>query len=148
MPKNIGILLIGIVIGLVAGLFVFQQTFVNESGNQTQTYLSESEVTASLMIDFGNGKIITCNNKTLKEGETIFNLLEVCSKDQKNPFELKYKTYSGLGVFIEQIGGLKSNGDKYWQYWVNNEYSQVGASEQKLNHNDIVEWKFIKSVAQ
>jgi hypothetical protein len=50
-----------------------------------------------------------------------------------------------MGVFITAIDGVGNNqaGDKYWQFWLNNEYSKVGASSQRLRDGDMVEWKYL-----
>ena len=104
------------------------------------------QITASLMLDYGNGKIETFNNVVLaKNTNSVFDLLEKVTTE--NEIELKSKDYDGeLGVFIESIGEQKSDftADQFWQYWVNNEYAKIGASNHKLEDGDVVEWKFTK----
>ena len=36
------------------------------------------------------------------------------------------------------------NGDdnKFWQFWINGEYSQIGAADYLVQSNDLIEWKF------
>jgi hypothetical protein len=58
----------------------------------------------------------------------------------------KDKTYSGMGKFIEEIDGLKNNGDKNWIYYVNGKKATIGVSNYKLNPGDIVSWKYEKSI--
>jgi len=152
LVKNLAILAVGIAVGFVINLFVFQQDFALKLQNlRVPANLDDSSKTgqsghilSSLMIDFGDGKIINCNSQELAEGQTAFDLLEVCSKNIKTPFDLKYKDYPEFGVFIEQIGDKKSGNDMYWQFWINNEYAQVGAGQYQLRDKDVIEWKFIK----
>jgi hypothetical protein len=137
----------GFVVGFFTFSFLFQDKILikpQEPFVKKQENLGEIRV--SLIIDFSDGKIITCNNQILKKGSTVFDLLKICSQNPQNPFEIEYTVYPELGVFIKRIGD-KTNGEneKYWQYWVNNEYAQVGAGSYQLKEGDIVEWKFVKS---
>lgn len=136
------IFILGLILGLGAGLFVSNNKFSAEVFQNTSP---SKTIEASLMIDFSDGRIITCNKKQLGEEKTAFKLLQICSENAENPFELKYENYPELGALINQIGERKSGEEgKYWQYWVNNEYAQIGASQFLLKDKDIVEWKFIK----
>lgn len=72
---------------------------------------------------------------------TVFSLLEELS--QKKNFEISYKIYSEMGVFVESIDGVKNGTDgKYWQYWVNGELPMVAADKKQVKQGDIIEWKF------
>ncbi len=105
----------------------------------------KDKISASLMLDFGNGKIETFNNVELKNDTTIFALLEKVTRE--NNIEFSYKDYGGeLGVLIESIGETANNfeSDHYWQYWVNNSYAQIGASNYQMKEGDVVEWKYTK----
>jgi len=55
--------------------------------------------------------------------------------------DFKEKTYVGMGKFIEEINGVKGNGNKYWIYYVNNKKAEVGVSNYKLKSGDVVSWK-------
>ena len=144
MKKFLSIILIlgaGIVIGFTTSSFVLQPASILNGALPEENH---QEVIAHLMIDFRDGTILTCNNQRITGEETVFVLLEICSL--KEGFSLEYQTYPELGVFITQIG--EKTGDengKYWQYWVNNEYAQVGASQFKLKNGDVVAWKFLQS---
>lgn len=108
---------------------------ITQNQNQTEK--------ASLMVDYGNGKVETYNDIVVKSGETVFSVLKKATESRK--VDLKYKDYGGnLGVFVESIGGTGKDpfGKKWWQYWVNNTYSQVGASTYKVESGDIIEFKF------
>ncbi len=104
-----------------------------------------SDQTASLMIDYGNGKLDTFTNLSIPKQAKVFDLLKsaVATKNIK----LEYKDYGGdLGVFIESIHGIGKNtaGQKWWQYWVNNSYSYVGVSGYEVKPGDVIELKFIE----
>lgn len=72
---------------------------------------------------------------------TVFSLLEDLS--QKKDFEISYKIYPEMGVFVESIDGLGNGTDgKYWQYWVNGELPMVAANNLQVQEGDVVEWKF------
>jgi len=114
-----------------------------ESANQPEKQAT-TEISVSLMLDFGNGQVRTYNQIELAKNSTVFGLLEKATAE--NNFKLQSKDYGDLGVFIEAIGDIKNDtaGDRFWQCWVNNEYAQIGASNYQLNDGDVVEWKFIK----
>jgi len=105
----------------------------------------EKEITVSLLLNFGDENIKTFENVKLKEGKTIFDLLKKVT--QENNMEFSYKEYPDLGVFIESIDNISNDAktNKWWQYWVNGQYSQVGASNYKLKNGDIIEWKHIEA---
>jgi len=134
------------VIGGLAGYWVATTILAPTTTAPEEAGVVEQEgIQASLMIDFGDGTITTCN-KVLLEQRTVFNLLQACSEDTENPFELGYEEYPDLGVLITKIGDKEWGGDdKYWQYWVNNEYAPVGVTGYVLEDGDVVEWKFIES---
>ena len=48
-----------------------------------------------------------------------------------------------MGELVTQIG-LKKNGEenKYWQFWVNDEYAKVGVSAYIVEAGDKIKWKF------
>ena len=55
-----------------------------------------------------------------------------------------WQSYDSL--FIEAINNIENGKDgKYWQYYVNGKFANVGCSRYYLNDNDIVEWRFEKS---
>ena len=52
------------------------------------------------------------------------------------------KNYIGMGKFIEEINGLKNDGNKYWIYAVNSKEAQVGVSNYQINPGDVVSWTY------
>ena len=77
-------------------------------------------------------------------GETsVYNFMDRLRSEGKITFT--DKTYSGMGKFIEEINGLKNNGNQSWIYDVNEIEAQVGVSNYKINKGDIISWKYEKS---
>ena len=71
-------------------------------------------------------------------------LLE-CADHYNFTIEKKYwKGYNSF--FIEAIGDV-TNGEnnRYWQYYVNGIFADVGCNNYFLRDNDVVEWRFEKS---
>jgi hypothetical protein len=58
--------------------------------------------------------------------------------------DFKTKTFSGLGEFVEEIGGLKSDqqNGKYWIYYINGKSAKLGISTQIVKPGDLIEWKY------
>jgi len=78
-----------------------------------------------------------------QDGMTVFSALQVLASSSS--IQLSTKDYGGeMGVFIESINGV-GPGDKtrWWQFWVNNEYSTVGASAYVLRPSDEVVFEFL-----
>jgi len=97
---------------------------------------------ASLMIDYGDGRIETYHELS---GATVFDVLKGATG--ANGIELEYQDYGGeLGVFIESIGGVGKDPaqERWWQFWVNNKYSQVGVSSFRIEPGDVITFKFAK----
>jgi len=137
-----------IAVGLVfAGWLVGTGEVINLNPTTTPS-VAEQVVpkTVSIMFDFGDGTVKTFSEISLpKESSTVFDILSVLSAEKK--IDLAYKDYSGdLGVFIQSINSVPSEGntDKWWQFWVNNNYSLVGVSGYNVNSGDVIEFKFTK----
>lgn len=97
----------------------------------------------SLMLDFGDGNIQSFKDIAWQKNQNLFDLLKQVTA--QNSIELSYKDYGGdLGVFIESIGGVKNNNDSWWQYWVNNQYAEKGASSYLVQPADVIVFKFVK----
>lgn len=133
----------------VAGFYVGGQQALspsdgNKAINQPLEQNQKETIIVSLMLDFGNGQVRTFNDVSLAKDAAVFALLEKVTSE--NNLKLSSKDYGELGVFVEGVGDIKNSiaGDKYWQYWVNNKYAEIGASAYNLNDGDFVEWKYIK----
>jgi hypothetical protein len=104
----------------------------------------QKEMIVNLKFDFGEGNIKKFENIKLGEEKTVFDLLKKVT--QENNLEFSFKEYPDLGVFIESIGNIRNDSERnlWWQYWVNGECAQAGASLYKLKNGDVVEWKYIE----
>ena len=135
-----------IIIAVFVAGFYFggQQALSPSDGSPEAIQQAQDEIQVSLMLDFGNGQVRTYNGVTLPKDSTVFALLEKITTE--NDFKLDYKDYGELGVFIESVGDIVNDveGDRFWQYWVNNVYAEVGASNYQLIDGDVVEWKFLR----
>lgn len=143
--KLLAKIVIAVVI-FVAGFYVgTQQALSPSNGSQEISQPAEKEeIGVNLMLDFGNGQVRTFSGVMLLKEATVFDLLEKITSE--NNLKLGFKDYGELGAFIESIGDITNDtkGDRFWQFWVNNEYGQIGSSNYHLKDGDIVEWKFIR----
>lgn len=76
------------------------------------------------------------------ENVTVADFLFECANH--NNFTVKKKYWKGYKSFlIEAINGIENGeGDRYWQYYVNGKFADVGCSNYFLHDNDVVEWRF------
>ncbi len=98
------------------------------------------DVTATIIIDFGNGTTNTYGIKTTNA--TVYGFLMEAAKlgeyDVKTTY---YSTYDSL--LIESISDMENRQDnKYWIYYINNASGSVAADKQVVINNDIIEWRF------
>lgn len=127
----------------IGGFFVGQNQALAPKVEQNQEAIASQNINVSLMLDFGNSRIKTYNDITLSSQASVFDLLKKITDE--NQLELKYQDYAGgMGVLIESINNIKNDhsANKYWQYWVNNKFATIGASNYQLKNHDVVEWKY------
>ena len=62
-------------------------------------------------------------------------------------FSYVTKQFSGLGTFVDEINGVKSNSSAgmYWLYYVNGTPAATGVSGYILHDGDTITWKYQKS---
>ena len=105
----------------------------------------ESEgITATVIIDFGDGNILT--NNIVSKNITAYGLLLDAAKIEN--IDVK-ATYYGQydSIFVDSISSYSGGDDnRYWIYYVNSESGMVGADKYIIKNNDIIEWKFEKSI--
>jgi hypothetical protein len=96
--------------------------------------------TATIIIDYGNGEINSYAVYT--ENNTVYGFLMEAAKI--GGFDVKTTYYSSFDSLLVDTIGDKTGGDdnKYWSYYVNNEYGSIGADKQIVNSGDVIEWKF------
>jgi hypothetical protein len=98
-------------------------------------------VTIEIITPTWSANYSTINTSNVTVGDLLF---ECC-----HHFNISiYKDYwSGYDSFFITHIGTYSNGDdeRYWQYYVNDLYADVGCSKYILEDNDSVCWRFEKS---
>lgn len=136
-----------IVIAIFFGGFYFgqKQALAPTDGNtSTNAAVTQNQgIKVNLMLDFGNGEIRTFNEFFVPQNATVFDLLKQVTS--QNNLEFAYKDYGDMGALIESINNVTNNSktNNFWHFWVNNVYSEVGASLYQLKNGDIVEWKYV-----
>lgn len=140
MPnKNLKIFLV-ILAFLLAGTlfcFIFYKADQKE-GLREKNVAPAGLMKVKLIINSGASNVY---ESSINEGSTVFDLLKKIDSEKK--LNLKYQE-SSMGVFVEEIQGVKNNAGKneYWLYKVNGKVANMGASLYKLKDNDEVEWFF------
>lgn len=134
---------------LVSSIFLVQNLVTLPKISQPPTEVEKNQeiqpgIVVNLKLDFGNGNVKIFNDIKLGEEKTVFALLKKIT--QENNMEFSFKEYPDLGAFVESIDNVANNSEnnQWWQYWVNNEYAQLGASLYKLKEGDLIEWKYVE----
>ena len=81
----------------------------------------------------------------LKEGITVYTLMQNLSASSVKPFIFETKNYgAGMGHFVTGINGIKNDlqAGKYWIYYVNGESAKIGISNYIIKKGDVIEWKY------
>ncbi len=140
MPNKKTIKIISWAIILAVVFYLFWATTVNgPRENEPQATERQQQGQVELTIAFEDDK------KDLffdyEPGDTIFDLLK--KADEQGEIEIKYRDFGGeLGIFLESIDGVGGDEDKWWQYWVNGEYGQIGISAYFVSSGDSIEFKY------
>ncbi len=108
---------------------------------KSEVWLENSDETSVKMVIIGNGWRIE-DNVVACEGDTVFFTLEKITK--RNGLSFKYTPYEQFNsVLVDSIGNdVNGDGDKYWQYYVNDDIPMVGCDQYALSNGDYVEWSF------
>ncbi|MCK4717448.1 MAG: DUF4430 domain-containing protein [Thermoplasmata archaeon] len=100
-------------------------------------------LTASVIIDLGNGTVLSFHNLTSDQTTVYGFLLVACGPSQGNlsVTTTYYSQYDSL--LVDSIGGRSNgNGGKYWGYLVDDERPMVGADKCYVEQGDVIEWIF------
>ena len=97
------------------------------------------------MVIKGKGNYLIQENITIRDGETVYNVLKRITS--KNNIEMQADN-SQYGIYVYNIGGLKAanyggNSNNGWVYTINGERCGLGAGEQTLKSTDKVEWTYL-----
>jgi hypothetical protein len=76
----------------------------------------------------------------INQGDTLYLSMVNLRKKESN-FSFNYIEYPSLGVFINEINGIKAGSGKYWFYAVNGKEASVGVSNYVLKEGDIINWE-------
>jgi len=138
---KVGIFLV-IVAVLIGVIFVVSQTnFLFSVFGQKEPKEFVNNVNMNILAP--NWSIEIQNISTNNVSVTDF-LFECANK---NGFNVETEYWEGYdSFFIIEINNIKNGNDgKYWQYYVNGDYADMGCSKYYLDDNDIVEWRFESS---
>jgi len=97
------------------------------------------EVDNSATLEINNVKY----TDNITQVETVYDFMEKLRQEGK--FTFKTKNYIGMGEFVEEINGIKSDRENYWIYYVNDKKANIGISNYKINPGNIVSWKYEKN---
>jgi hypothetical protein len=86
----------------------------------------------------------TYKSELLQKETTVYDLMDQLRKEGKINF--KEKNYAGIGKFIDEINGVRGDGERYWIYYVNEVEATVGVSDYKVKTGDVISWKYQKDI--
>lgn len=61
-------------------------------------------------------------------------------------FSFSGSEFPGLGLFVEEIGGLANEDGYYWTLFIDNALSEQGASSARVTPRNHVEWRYQKGL--
>lgn len=140
----------------ISAVFIFLAIFILTSGAKQKTLskqpINNIETSASppqsQNIENQAEATLLINKKEYKEKiigtETVFRFME--RLEEKGKINFKYRDYAGMGKFIEEINGIKNNGDANWIYYVNGQKAEVGVSNYEIKGGDVVSWQYEKGL--
>ena len=129
-----GVLSFGVLLGVSLADMGYVPTPTVPSGQADR-----EEIQVDLSIDYGNGNEQSFPGQFVGRGDTVLDLLGIL--ELQNGITIEKRNFPGLGVFVEAIHGVRNTNNSYWQFWVNDEYSKIGAGEYILKDGDKVLWK-------
>lgn len=142
MKRRYGILIA--IIFFISGLLLGKGAVVPDPISVPQSgRMDVAEQTVNFILDFDEEQLRTFPQIRFTEGETVWEVLNRTMVVAG--IALHYKDYGDMGVFLEGIDGAVNTGDTYWQYWINGQYAEVGASAYHLQPGDTILWKLTKS---
>ncbi len=96
-------------------------------------------------INKGNAVTLTVLDKiykvSIKEEATVYDVMNILQNNKENNFSFVSKEYSDLGIFIDEINGIKGVSGKYWVYSVNGKEASVSVSKYILKGGDNILWE-------
>jgi len=142
---QIKLIAFGLIFG-IAGFLIGSGILIEQDNKQNEITPDQSSVKreTSIMIDTGED-LLGFSDVSVQESDTVYSVLERAAKNN-DALLIDVIDYGDIGMFINSINGFASGDDnKYWQYWVNNEYGTVSADKHTLEEGDVILWKFTAS---
>lgn len=145
--KNKKIIITGIII-LVFGITfwrqnIFERTLGRSDGDGQRKFSVENFRGESENV-LPKNTILEINDKKyeseITDSISIYDFMDKLRSEGQITFT--EKNYTGMGKLIEEINGIKSDGKRFWIYYVNNVQGQVGVSDYKIKPGDVISWKY------
>jgi len=133
MVAIVAIVAIVVIVGILAG--------VSTTRNERIVYVEKNPVTATLIIDFGNGTV--WNYSVTTKNATVYGLLMDAS--HAHNFTVKSRYDSSAGMFVDSIAGAENGEEsRYWMYSVNNNspWENPSADKKTLTNDDVISWTY------
>lgn len=118
---------VGLITCMIVVLILATPSNIQATQLDTQNTLAATGL--NLVIDFGNGTVVSFSGLT---GTTVYNLTTML-------FEVDAQ-WAGDRVFINAIDGVYQDVSHGWQYWVNGNYASVASNLYNLHDGDSVLW--------
>lgn len=117
----------------------------NKNIENPETPKTKSKITKNIATNQAYIEINGIKHQSeISENISVYDFMNKARKEGK--FIFKEKNYIGIGKFIEEISGVRSDGKKYWIYYVNGKKAQIGVSNYKINPGDVVSWKYEEEI--
>ncbi|MFZ5390733.1 MAG: DUF4430 domain-containing protein [Patescibacteria group bacterium] len=137
-------------VGLLAaaGLFLIGFSFGQKSQNvylRPQSQMDQA-ATVSVLLDSGDS-LASYSDINIITGQTVLDVLVMLNQDKGVALDYDGADKSPYGAFVKKIGDKAngSDGQKYWQYWVNGLQPQVAVDKYQLTGGETILWTFRKS---
>lgn len=103
---------------------------------QPQLVIPINEIKAEVIVDSQSYPA------SLMPESSVYDALFKLNAEKK--IQVTFKSYSGLGYFVDEINGVKSDKlrGKYWIYYINGVKAQTGISTYIIKSGDVIIWKF------
>ena len=146
--NKLGIFLAAIAIVFVGFVFIwFKYLDIFKTGNgpgsevvDTMSGTPAQQVMVNLLVDFGNGRVISYTAVELNPNDTAYSLL--IKKMTETNSEVRAKKYD-YGIMVDSIDNIAASNTFFWSYLVNGQTGSVAADKYLLKDGDRVEWKYL-----
>ncbi len=143
MKKNLKFIVLALVILGAVGLW---QTSVRQTKNKA-TKEAQQQIQSNISFTF---TFSATDTKTIEypivanNTKDLFSISQEIAKEQV--WDLQYKDYGEMGYLVTKINNTENGqGNKYWQYFVNNEQPQISANKYIPKAGEKIEWRYAES---